>query len=130
MAALNQDTRLVMTILFCGCLSGANVFFYAQYGIGFPYSHLAHAVLFGLVTVGAIMIMKVIFDLALNDRIEIWLMDRRILTFWERQRRDEEQRQKFQQSSTDFMKQYNVTNLPTSYEAQEVSNTFLASIEQ
>tara|TARA_R100000353_G_scaffold171666_1_gene136212 strand:- start:2096 stop:2488 length:393 start_codon:yes stop_codon:yes gene_type:complete len=130
MSALNQDSRLVMAILFVGSMSGINVFFYSNYGAELPWSALSHAILFGLVTVGAIMIMKVIFDLALNDRIEIWLMDRRILTFWERQRRDEEQRQKFQQSSTDFMKQYNVTNLPTSYEAQEVSNTFLASIEQ
>ena len=94
MAALNQDTRLVMTILFCGCLSGANVFFYAQYGIGFPYSHLAHAVLFGLVTVGAIMIMKAIGDLFLNDRIELFLLDRKIEAYWARMSRDEQQRKK------------------------------------
>ena len=76
MAALNQDTRLVMTILFCGCLSGANVFFYAQYGIDFPYTKLAHGILFGLVTVGAIMIMKAIGDMFLNDRIELFLLDK------------------------------------------------------
>ena len=51
MAALNQDTRLIMTILFVGTVSGANVYFYANYGVNFPYTTLAHATLFGLITV-------------------------------------------------------------------------------
>ena len=55
MPALEQDTRLVMTILFVGTVSGANVFFYAEYGVNFPYSHFEHALLFGLITVGGIM---------------------------------------------------------------------------
>ena len=47
-----------MTILFVGTVSGANVFFYATYGTNFPYTPLAHSVLFGLITVGAIMCME------------------------------------------------------------------------
>ena len=39
MAVLNQDTRLVMTILFVGALSGANVFAYATFGTGFNYGY-------------------------------------------------------------------------------------------
>ena len=39
MAALNQDTRLIMTILFVGTVSGANVYFYANYGINFLILH-------------------------------------------------------------------------------------------
>jgi hypothetical protein len=69
MAALNNDTRLVMTILFVGTVSGANVYFYSAYGLNFPYGALAHSVLFGLITVGGIMVMKALFDLSLNDRI-------------------------------------------------------------
>ena len=68
MAVLNQDTRLIMTILFVGAVSGANVFAYATFGTTFPYGALAHSVLFGLGTVGAIMVMKALFDLALNDK--------------------------------------------------------------
>ena len=94
MAVLNKDTRLIMTILFVGALSGANVFFYANFGISFPHGILAHSILFGLMTVGAIMIMKAVFDLVLNDRIEMWLLDRKIAAYWERKARDEQQRQK------------------------------------
>ena len=32
MPSLERDTRLVMTILFIGTMSGVNVYFYAQYG--------------------------------------------------------------------------------------------------
>ena len=84
MPALEHDTRLVMTILFVGTVSGANVYFYADYGTNFPYSHFQHALLFGLITVGGIMCLKAIFDLSLNDRIEMWLLDRRIKAYWER----------------------------------------------
>ena len=81
MAVLNQDTRLIMTILFVGAVSGANVYAYAEIGTGFPYGALAHSVLFGLGTIGAIMVMKALFDLALNDKIELWLLDRKITAF-------------------------------------------------
>ena len=88
MPALSQDTRLVMTILFVGALSGTNVFAYAQFGTGFPYGPLAHSVLFGLGTIGAIMVMKAIFDLVLNDKIEMWLLDRKIAAFWEKEKQE------------------------------------------
>lgn len=102
MPALNGDTRLVMTILFVGALSGANVFAYAQFGTGFPYGPIAHSILFGLGTIGSIMVMKALFDLALNDKIEMWLLDRKITSYWERKARDEQQRQKMRESARQF----------------------------
>ena len=128
MPALSQDTRLVMTILFVGALSGTNVFAYAQFGTGFPYGPLAHSVLFGLGTIGAIMVMKAIFDLVLNDKIEMWLLDRKIAAFWERKARDEQQRQKMRESA----RQYNTsfyTAAPAQEEVNEVGNEFLAALQ-
>jgi|TARA_B100000085_G_C18395577_1_gene452257 hypothetical protein len=129
MAALNQDTRLIMTILFVGTVSGANVYFYANYGINFPYTTLAHATLFGLITVGGIMCLKAIFDLSLNDKIELRLLDRRINAYWERRARDEQQRQKLQET----MKQYNTSVIApstTMYETENtISNDFLAKLQ-
>jgi hypothetical protein len=127
MPALGQDTRLVMTILFVGALSGTNVWAYAAFGTGFPYGALAHSVLFGLGTIGSIMVMKAIFDLALNDRIEMWLLDRKIAAYWERKARDEQQKQKMRESA----KQYNTTF--TYQQPQEddntVGNEFLAALQ-
>jgi len=128
MPALGQDTRLVMTILFVGALSGTNVWAYAAFGTGFPYGALAHSVLFGLGTIGSIMVMKAIFDLALNDRIEMWLLDRKIAAYWERKARDEQQKQKMRESA----KQYNTTF--TSYQQTQeddntVGNEFLAALQ-
>jgi len=129
MAALNQDTRLIMTILFVGTVSGANVYFYANYGVNFPYTTLAHATLFGLITVGGIMCLKAIFDLSLNDKIELRLLDRRINAYWERRARDEQQRQKL----TETMKQYNTSTIAPStamYDAENtISNDFLAKLQ-
>ena len=129
MAAINKDTRLVMTILFVGCCSGLNVYFYANYGVSFPYTTLSHAVLFGLITVGGIMCLKAIFDLSLNDKIEIRLLDRRINAYWERRARDEQQRQKL----TETMKQYNTVTIAPStpmYESENtISNDFLAKLQ-
>ena len=128
MAALSQDTRLVMTILFVGVLSGTNVFVYANFGAGFPYTTLAHATLFGLGTIGSIMVMKAIFDLVLNDRIEMWLLDRKIQSYCERKARDEQQRQKMRESA----KQYNTsfyTAAPAQEEVNEVGNEFLAALQ-
>tara|TARA_R100001510_G_scaffold57031_1_gene63868 strand:- start:895 stop:1281 length:387 start_codon:yes stop_codon:yes gene_type:complete len=128
MAVLNQDTRLIMTILFVGAVSGANVYAYAEIGTGFPYGALAHSVLFGLGTIGAIMVMKALFDLALNDKIEIWLLDRKISAFWERRARDDQQRRKMVESA----KQYN-TSLPYTTQAEAddntVGNEFLAVLQ-
>lgn len=126
MASLDKDTRLIMTILFVGTVSGANVYFYSNYGYQLPWTALSHAVLFGLLTVGAIMGIKAIFDLVMNDRMELWLLDRKIDTYWQKKQREEQQREKIRQSSTQYrpMPQY-----PQVYEEQEVSNEFLASIE-
>jgi hypothetical protein len=132
MPALNQDTRLVMTILFVGTVSGANVFFYAEYGSAFPYPPIAHGVLFGLMTVGMIMCMKALFDLSLNDKIELWLLDRKITAYWARMARDEEQRKKLQ----DTAKSYNLspyTGMPPiaqTYETENiVSSDFLTQLQ-
>ncbi len=127
MAALNTDTRLVMTILFVGALSGTNVWAYANFGTNFPYTSLAHATLFGLGTIGMIMVMKAIFDLALNDKIEMWLLDRKIAAYWERKARDEQQRQKMRESA----KQYNTTFYQPAQQEEDnsVGNEFLAALQ-
>lgn len=130
MAALNQDTRLIMTILFVGALSGTNVFAYAAFGMNFPYGPLAHSILFGLGTIGAIMVMKAIFDLSLNDRIEMWLLDRKIAAYWERKARDEQQRAKMRESAKQF-------GVPTPFytpqmesaEENVVGSEFLATLQ-
>ena len=88
MASIDTDTRLVMTILFVGAVSGMNVYFYAQYGVGFPYGVEAHALLFGISTIGGIMIMKAVFDLVANDYIEETLLQRRIDSYWSRRARE------------------------------------------
>ena len=125
MPALNTETRLVMTILFVGTVSGANVFFYANYGTNFPYGPLAHSMLFGLITVGAIMVMKALFDIALNDKIEMYLLDQRIKAFWERKTKEEQQRQKIRETyKTSIIQQQ-----PT-YEAENtISQEFLAALQ-
>jgi len=138
MAALNNDTRLVMTILFVGTVSGANVYFYSAFGLNFPYGALAHSVLFGLITVGGIMVMKALFDLSLNDKIEIRLLDRQIEAHFQRVAREQQIRQKLRES----MKQYGVnkreawnntfpSETPTaSFEESQIPNEFLATIQQ
>ena len=128
MPALNTDTRLVMTILFVGTISGANVFFYANYGITFPHGILAHSILFGLGTIGSIMVMKALFDLSLNDRIEMWLLDRKIVSYWERKARDEQQRQKMRESA----RALGVSSFYQPIQQEEdntVGNEFLASLQ-
>tara|TARA_R110000824_G_scaffold34623_17_gene109660 strand:- start:2784 stop:3185 length:402 start_codon:yes stop_codon:yes gene_type:complete len=132
MPALNQDTRLIMTILFVGSISGANVYFYANYGNELPWTPLSHAVLFGLITVGAVMGMKAIFDLAANDRIEGWLLDRRIRFYWEKQQREESQRRKIKESMG-LMPQQPFQQSPIIIQQQpdydETPNEFLKSIK-
>ncbi len=129
MAVLNQDTRLIMTILFVGAVSGANVFAYATFGTTFPYGALAHSVLFGLGTVGAIMVMKALFDLALNDKIEIWLLDRKINSFWERRARDEQQRRKMTESAKQYNTSFPYAASQTEVDDNTVSNDFLAVLQ-
>jgi len=122
MAAINKDTRLVMAILFVGAVSGMNVYFYANYGAELPWSALSHAVLFSLITIGFVMGIKAIFDLIMNDRMELWLLDRKINMYWEKRKREEQQRGKIVES----MRQYNVNP----YVSEEVPNVFLEGIEQ
>ena len=127
MPALNQDTRLVMTILFVGVLSGTNVFAYAAFGTTFPYGPVAHSFLFGLGTIGAIMVMKALFDLALNDKIELWLLDRKISAFWERKARDEQQRQKMRESARQYGS--NLYDTVSQEDDNSVGNEFLAALQ-
>ena len=128
MAALNADTRLVMTILFVGALSGANVFVYAMIGLTFPYGPIAHSFLFGLGTIGAIMVVKAVFDLALNDKIEMWLLDRKIAAYWERKARDEQQRQKMRESARQFGSSVPFYTQPET-EENTIGSEFLATLQ-
>ncbi len=132
MASLNKDTRLIMTILFVGSMSGVNVYFYANYGAELPWTHFSHALLFGLLTVGGIMGMKAIFDLFANDRIELYLLDRRIKAYWERKQREEQQRQKIRDTMIQtqrFAPQFNTPSI-TTYQEPEIGNEFLAAIKE
>jgi len=128
MPALSQDTRLVMTILFVGVLSGTNVFVYAAVGTTFPYGPLAHSFLFGLGTIGSIMVMKAVFDLALNDRIEMWLLDRKIQNYWERKSRDEQQRNKMRESAKKYNTSFAYQQSPEE-DNNTIGNEFLAALQ-
>ena len=127
MAAMDRDTRLVMTILFVGAVSGTNVYFYSNYGAELPFSTFTHAVLFGLLTVGGIMGIKAGFDLAINERMELWLLDRKIRMYWEKKQRETQQRQKIREQANQHQ-----TMLPSKLTQTDetIPNTFLASIEQ
>ena len=118
MPSIDTDTRLVMTILFVGAVSGTNIYFYSQFGIGFPYGYVEHAVLFGVVTVGGIMCIKAFFDLFMNDYIEEWLLQRRIDSYWARMAREEDNRKRVRDSIRSFQQSnpmssiYGDNNLP------------------
>tara|TARA_R100000700_G_C3087635_1_gene90450 strand:+ start:171 stop:548 length:378 start_codon:yes stop_codon:yes gene_type:complete len=121
MAAINKDTRLVMTILFVGAVSGMNVYFYANYGADLPWTKLSHAVLFSLLTIGGIMGIKAFFDLIMNDRMELWLLDRKIKTYWEKKAREEQQKQKVMES----MRAQGYFNNNSYQQPQEIGIEFL-----
>ena len=121
MAAINKDTRLVMTILFVGAVSGMNVYFFANYGADFPWTKLSHAVLFSLLTIGGIMGIKAFFDLIMNDRMELWLLDRKIKTYWEKKAREEQQKQKVMES----MRAQGYFNNNSYQQPQEIGIEFL-----
>ena len=121
MAAINRDTRLVMTILFVGAVSGMNVYFYANYGADLPWTKLSHAVLFSLLTIGGIMGIKAFFDLIMNDRMELWLLDRKIKTYWEKKAREEQQKQKVMES----MRAQGYFNNNSYNQSQEIGIEFL-----
>ena len=76
------------------------------------------------------MVMKALFDLALNDRIEMWLLDRKIAAYWERKARDEQQRTKMRESA----RQFGVTTPFYSPQMQQeednsVGSEFLATLQ-
>ena len=129
MASLGKDTRLVMTILFVGAVTGVNIYFYTQYGFMFPYAGYTHALLFGILTIGGIMILKAIFDLALFDRIEDALLQRKIDAYWARKQREEENRKRVRDTMRQYEQQYNpafgVPNPPppANYGTYENENT-------
>ena len=138
MPSLEDDTRLVMTILFVGAVSGVNIYFYTQYGFLFPYAGYSHALLFGILTIGGIMILKAIFDLALFDRIEDALLQRKIEAYWSRKQREEENRKRVRDTMRQYEQQYNPNpfpnppppNYPTNYENENtISPTFLTMNE-
>ena len=137
MPALGKDTKLVMTILFVGAICGVNVFFYAEFGSLLAFSHYAHAVVFGLMTIGGILVMKAVFDLVLNDYIEMTLLDRKIASYWAKRARDEQQRERVRTSLQQYNQQwgYNTApQLPTAgtvqVNQQEIKPSFLARLEQ
>ena len=105
MPALSQDTRLVMTILFVGVMSGTNVFVYAQFGTSFPYGSLAHSILFGLGTIGSIMVMKALFAI------------------------DEQQRQKMRESAKQYNTSFNNYQPVQTEEENTIGNEFLAALQ-
>ena len=133
MPALEKDTKLVMTILFVGAVSGVNVFFYAEFGNLLAFSHYAHATVFSLMTIGGILVMKAVFDLALNDYIEMSLLDRRISAYWTKRARDEQQRERVRQSLQQYNQQWGYTaqQQPAVAETPKTPTpSFLAEIEQ
>ncbi len=139
MPALGKDTKLVMTILFVGAICGVNVFFYAEFGSMLAFSHYAHAVVFGLMTIGGILVMKAIFDLVLNDYIEMTLLDRKISAYWAKRARDEQQRERVRTSLQAYNQQWGYTapngaqmnTQPVVMQpVQEIKPSFLARLEQ
>ena len=122
MPSLETDTRMIMAILFVGAVSGVNVFAYALYGLTFPYGPEAHAILFGVSTIGGILMIKVLFDVFLSEFIEENLLQRAITNYWGSKAREEENKRRVRESLRQFDQQYNTgvltpaygdTNLPT-----------------
>ena len=145
MPSIDTDTRLVMTVLFVGAISGINVYFFSQYGSTFvnAYGPYPVAVIFGVLTVGGIMILKALFDLILNDYIEDFLLQRQINAYWNRKARDEDNRKRVRESMRNFQQQFGIPlggsnvygdsvtpNLPVQQETQTVSPTFLTGFNE
>ena len=135
-----------MTVLFVGAVSGINVYFFSQYGTTFvnAYGPYPVAVIFGVLTVGGIMILKALFDLILNDYIEDFLLQRQINSYWNRKARDEDNRKRVRESMRNFQQQFGLPlsgssvygdnvmpNLPMqTQETQTVSPTFLTGFNE
>jgi len=124
MPALEKETKLVMTILFVGAISGTNVYFYAKYGDMIAFNSYAHALVFGLMTIGGILVMKAIFDLVLNDYIEMTLLDRKISAYWSKRQRDDQQREKIRQSMTQYRQPMQQQQFPQQQQQQQQSPVF------
>ena len=77
--------------------------------LSFPYGAEEHAVLFGISTIGGIMILKALFDMILNDWIEEFLLQRRIDAYWARKAREEENRKRVRDSFRQFQQNWNQT---------------------
>ena len=126
MAAIDKDTKLIMTIMYVGAMDGMNVYFYSVYGAELPFTAFTHAVLFSLITVGVIMLQKSLFDMVVNERFEMWLLNRKINLYWEKKSRDEAQRKKIK----DSMAQRNVTYYqPQTQNYDDVPEAFLKALE-
>jgi hypothetical protein len=134
MPSLEKDTRLVMTILFIGTMSGVNVYFYAQYGHLLAFNAYSHATVFALMTIGGILVMKALFDLALNDKIEMLLLDRRIAAYWQKRQKEEQQRMKARETMstyrTNFQQQQVIQPQFIPQPPVPSQPSFLAEIEQ
>jgi len=140
MPSIDTDTRLIMTVLFVGAVSGVNVYFFSQYGTSFIAAYGAYpvAMIFGVLTVGGIVILKALFDLAINDYIEDFLLQRQIDSYWNRKARDEENRKRVRESFRGFQQQFgataygdsNLPMMPQSNEVQTVSPTFLTGFNE
>ena len=141
MPSIDTDTRLIMTVLFVGAVSGVNVYFFSEYGATFvsAYGPYPVAMIFGVLTVGGIVILKALFDLMINDYIEDFLLQRQINAYWNRKARDEENRKRVRESFRGFQQQFGTTaygdqNLPvmqpTAQEVQTVSPTFLTGFNE
>ena len=128
MAAIDKDTRLIMTIMYVGAVSGLNVYFYSVYGAALPFPPISHAILFALVTVGVIMLQRALFDLAVNERLETWLLNRKIELYWQKRNRDDSQRQKIRETmNSRNLNYYRASGDGGPYD--EVSEQFLKAME-
>ncbi len=141
MPSIDTDTKLIMTILFVGAVSGVNVYFYATVADMLLFGTYIHAILFGVLTVGGIMIMKALFDLLLNDYIEDFLLQRQINNYWDRKAREEDNRKRVRESLRNFQQQFGIANTPygdnmmpnlpiENKEPTTVSPTFLTGFQE
>lgn len=103
----------------------------------FPYAAYTHAILFGILTVGAIMIMKAIFDMALNDTIENFLLERRIDFYWRRKSKEEDNRKRVRESMRNFqqtfhppLQQFPQPPPPQQLDTDSISPTFLSTFNE
>ena len=58
------------------------------------------------------MIMKALFDMILNDRIENFLLQRKIEQYWTRMARQEDNKKRVRESLRSFDQSYAINNIP------------------